>query len=141
MERCPSGLRSTTGTRVYGNPVSRVRIPFSPPYFLKITFLTSFCVSLSTTQNPSICGLPNVLVRHCTRTSLSPISPFYPQNLHFWPLHLRYMRTLRSEVRMSSNPVFAWVLENQPFCALHFLENERRSSDWDSKWRNHLTSR
>lgn len=29
MVRCPRGLRSTLGKRVYGN-VSRVRIPFSP---------------------------------------------------------------------------------------------------------------
>ena len=30
-ERCPSGLRSTLGKRVYVNSVSRVRIPLSPP--------------------------------------------------------------------------------------------------------------
>ena len=30
-ERCPSGWRSTPGKCVYGNPVSRVRIPLSPP--------------------------------------------------------------------------------------------------------------
>ena len=31
-ERCPSGLRSTLGKRVYVNSVSRVRIPLSPPF-------------------------------------------------------------------------------------------------------------
>lgn len=35
MVRCPRGLRSTPGKRVYGN-VSRVRIPFSPPENIKI---------------------------------------------------------------------------------------------------------
>ncbi len=34
--------------------VSRVRIPLSPPDFLKRTFLTSFWVSHSAAQNPSI---------------------------------------------------------------------------------------
>ena len=29
--RCPSGWRSTPGKRVYGHPVSGVRIPLSPP--------------------------------------------------------------------------------------------------------------
>ena len=31
LERCPSGLRSTPGKRVYANSVPRVRIPLSPP--------------------------------------------------------------------------------------------------------------
>jgi hypothetical protein len=31
QERCPSGLRSTPGKRVYVNSISRVRIPLSPP--------------------------------------------------------------------------------------------------------------
>ena len=31
MESCPSGRRSTIGNRVYPYPVSRVRIPSSPP--------------------------------------------------------------------------------------------------------------
>lgn len=35
MVRCPRGLRSTPGKRVYGN-VSRVRIPFSPKKIYKI---------------------------------------------------------------------------------------------------------
>ena len=35
LERCPSGLRSTLGKRVYVNSVSRVRIPLSPPYMKK----------------------------------------------------------------------------------------------------------
>jgi hypothetical protein len=31
LERCPSGLRSTPGKRVYVYSVPRVRIPLSPP--------------------------------------------------------------------------------------------------------------
>ena len=34
VERCPSGLRSTPGKRVYANRVPRVRIPLSPPPYV-----------------------------------------------------------------------------------------------------------
>ncbi len=43
-ERWPSGRRRTPGKCVYGNPVSRVRIPFSPPY---LKFSTSIDTTLS----------------------------------------------------------------------------------------------
>jgi hypothetical protein len=36
---------------------------------------------------------------------------------------------------MSRDPLFTWVLEVEPFFDLHFLENEKWSSDRDSKWR------
>ena len=121
--------------RYTGHTVSRVRIPLSPPDFLKQTFLMSFWVSVSMPQNPGNCGLFKVFVQHYTRTSLSLISPFYPKNLCFYSLYLRYMRTLRSEVRMSSNPGFTRVSEDRHFLTFYFLENEKRSSDRDSKRR------
>lgn len=120
--------------------VSRVRTPLSPPDFLKITFLTSFCDRVSTPQNTSICVLSSVFVQRQTRTSLSPISPFYPQNLHFYALFLRYMRTLRVKVRMSQNSLFTWLLEDRRFLTPHFLENQNRSSEWYSKRRKQAKS-
>ncbi len=42
--------------------VSGVRIPVSPPDFLKRTFLMSFCASVSATRNPSISELSRFLV-------------------------------------------------------------------------------
>ncbi len=115
--------------------VGQVAVNFLPPYFLQRTFLTYFCAIVSAPQNPSICGLFSVLLQPKTRTSLSPISPFYPQNLHFHPLHLRYMRTLRPKVRMSSNPLFTWVSQDRRFLTLHFLENKDRGSKRNSKRR------
>ena len=70
-------------------------------------------------------------------SSITPVLHF----LHFLQFHhftpkisicvlsiSRYMRTLRTKVRMSLNPLFTWVLEDKLFWRFHFLENENWSS-------------
>ena len=42
LERCPSGLRSTTGNRVNFKKVSGVRIPISPPSWIQSRVLWMF---------------------------------------------------------------------------------------------------
>lgn len=39
-----------------------VRIPLHPPDLVRMTFLTSFCYSISNAQNPSICAPPQVFI-------------------------------------------------------------------------------
>ncbi len=112
-----------------------VRISPCPPDFLKRTFLTAIASAAKQSRKTSICGLSSFSTQRQTRTSPSPIPPFYPQNLPFYALHLRYMRTLRTKVRMSSNPICTWVLEGWCFLTPHFLENENRSRDGYSKRR------
>ena len=52
MERCPSGLRCTPGTRVWINRPSRVQIPPSPHHFMKKIFkiLISIVITLIYSQ-------------------------------------------------------------------------------------------
>ena len=89
----PIGAVSKTVVRLR---VPWVRIPPSPPDFLKRTFLTSFCDRVSAPQNPSICRLFRVFVWRHTRTLLSPILPFYPPKALFLPsLSLIHANTRR----------------------------------------------
>ena len=74
-------------------------------------------------RNPSIYELSSFSAQHWTRTSLSTFLLFQPQNLHFYPLHLRLHRRLGRKVRGSPF-----------FCTHHFLENEKLRCNRDSKF-------